>query len=119
MLDLLRMSRGNKNIRKIKWKCSQNVDLCLRFCMINSYVKFSFFSQFLFNCEQLNPEWFAEPVDNVKRFIRKEIVIHRQTYDPENIRDLVDLYLQTEESDFTNEWMDGNNNNNNKLKKKK
>ena len=41
--------------------------------------------------------------------MRKEIQTHRQSYDPQNVRDLVDLYIQMERSDFEdNEWMDGN-----------
>ena len=33
---------------------------------------------------------------------------HKESYNSENIRDLVDLYLQTERNDFKdNEFMDG------------
>ena len=44
----------------------------------------------------------------VKAFITEEIAKHRETYDPENIRDLVDLYVQAEKNDFKDmKGMDG------------
>ena len=44
----------------------------------------------------------------IRQFIRKEIRKHRETYDENNIRDLVDLYIQAEKKDFQdNEGMDG------------
>ena len=45
----------------------------------------------------------------VKKFIREEIRKHRETYDENNIGDLVDLYLQAEKNDFKDhKGLDGN-----------
>ena len=47
---------------------------------------------------QINPNYFEKPVRDIRQFVRKEIENHRDDYDPENIRDLVDLYLQADEN---------------------
>ena len=39
-------------------------------------------------------------VDAIRQFIHSEIEQHRDTYDPDNMRDLVDLYIQAEKNDF-------------------
>ena len=45
---------------------------------------------------------------DVRQFVKKEIDNHRKTFDPGNIRDLVDLYLQAEKNGFKDhEGMDG------------
>ena len=45
----------------------------------------------------------------VRKFISKEIRKHRETYDENNIRDLVDLYLQAEKNGFKDhKGLDGN-----------
>ena len=45
----------------------------------------------------------------IKDFVREEIRKHRETYDENNIRDLVDLYLEAEENDFRGlKGLDGN-----------
>ena len=47
-------------------------------------------------------------VDAIRKFIHSEIEHHRDTYDPENMRDLVDLYIQAEKNDFKDmKEMDG------------
>ena len=47
-------------------------------------------------------------VDVIRQFIHSEIEQHRDTYDPENMRDLVDLYIQAEKNDFKEtKGMDG------------
>ena len=43
----------------------------------------------------------------MQTFVKEEIVKHRETYDPENIRDLVDLYIQAEKNEDM-KGMDGN-----------
>ena len=53
-------------------------------------------------------EYFEEPFQDVKKFVHKEIENHRENFDPDNIRDLVDLYLQAEKNGFKDhEGMDG------------
>ena len=48
-------------------------------------------------------------VDAMRQFINSEIDKHKETYDPENMRDLVDLYIQAEKNDFKDmKRMDGN-----------
>ena len=50
-----------------------------------------------------------KPFEVIRKFIREEIRRHRETYDENNIRDLVDLYLQAEKNDFKdNKGLDGN-----------
>ena len=45
---------------------------------------------------------------DVRQFVKKEIDKHRKTFDPGNLRDLVDLYLQAEKNGFKDhEGMDG------------
>ena len=45
---------------------------------------------------------------DVRQFVKKEIDNHRVNFDPGNIRDLVDLYLQAEKNGFKDhEGMDG------------
>ena len=45
----------------------------------------------------------------IKKFIREEIRKHRETYDENNIRDLVDLFIQAEKNDFKDhKGLDGN-----------
>ena len=39
-------------------------------------------------------------VDAMRQFIQSEIEKHKYTYDPDNMRDLVDLYIQAEKNDF-------------------
>ena len=39
-------------------------------------------------------------VDAMRQFIQSEIEKHKDTYDPDNMRDLVDLYIQAEKNDF-------------------
>ena len=47
-------------------------------------------------------------VDAIRKFIKSEIEKHKDTYDPENMRDLVDLYIQAEKNDFQDmKGMDG------------
>ena len=47
-------------------------------------------------------------VDAMSQFIHSEIEKHRETYDSENMRDLVDLYIQAEKNDFKDmKGMDG------------
>ena len=42
------------------------------------------------------------------QFIQSEIKKHKETYDTENMRDLVDLYIQAEKNDFKDmKGMDG------------
>ncbi len=53
-------------------------------------------------CEilQLSVEYFTSKIQPLRDFIEGEIVKHRETYDPDNMRDLVDLYIQGELNDF-------------------
>ena len=47
-------------------------------------------------------------VEAIRQFIHSEIEKHKETYDPENMRDLVDLYIQAEKNDFKDmKGMDG------------
>ena len=39
-------------------------------------------------------------VDAMRQFIQSEIEKHKDTYGPDNMRDLVDLYIQAEKNDF-------------------
>ena len=47
-------------------------------------------------------------MDAIEHFIRGEITKHKETYDANNMRDLVDLYIQAEKNDFKDmKGMDG------------
>ena len=57
---------------------------------------------------QINLEYFEQPFRDVRKFVLKDIENHRENFDPDNIRDLVDLYLQAEKNGFKDhEGMDG------------
>ena len=57
---------------------------------------------------QINLDYYEKPVIDVRQFVKKEIDNHRVNFDPGNIRDLVDLYLQAEKNGFKDhEGMDG------------
>ena len=38
-------------------------------------------------------------MEELKQYVSSQIEKHRETFDPDNIRDFVDLYLQSEASD--------------------
>ena len=44
---------------------------------------------------------------DIKTFVRKMIAEHRGTFDEDNIRDFIDLYLKTEKSGETSRAMSG------------
>ena len=67
---------------------------------INKFVNITLF--------QFSLAYYMKNVDVIRQFIHSEIEQHRDTYDPENMRDLVDLYIQAEKNDFKDtKGMDG------------
>ena len=57
---------------------------------------------------QLSPEFYQDGLTVIGDLIRDEIAKHRATYDQENVRDLIDLFIQAEKNDFKDvEDMDG------------
>ena len=60
-------------------------------------------------CWQFDVTKAQNAIEGIRQFIREEIRKHRETYDENNIRDLVDLYLQAEKNGFKDhKGLDGN-----------
>ncbi len=49
---------------------------------------------------QFDPEPVVQKIEKVWEFMWSVIKEHRETYDENNIRDLVDLYIQAERNNF-------------------
>ena len=57
---------------------------------------------------QFDIDVFIRAIEGTRQFVREIMAEHRETYDPDNIRDLIDLYIQAEKNNFKdNGPMDG------------